>query len=132
MVTAIDAMIAAMNAVINRGKFITLEGIEGVGKSTALETIVDALDTAGINVVATREPGGTRLGECLRSTLLDPAIGTISADSELLLMFAARAEHITSVIQPALDAGRWVVSDRSHVWVVQPQAEGVGCLLGRL
>lgn len=92
-----------------RGKFITLEGIDGAGKSTHLGWLVDTLRSRGREVVQTREPGGTPLGEKLRALLLhDP----MDQDTETLLMFAARREHIAKVIRPALDAGRWVVSDR--------------------
>lgn len=92
-----------------RGKFITLEGIDGAGKSTHLGWLVDTLRGRGREVVQTREPGGTPLGEKLRGLLLhDP----MDQDTETLLMFAARREHIAKVIRPALDAGRWVVSDR--------------------
>lgn len=92
-----------------RGKFITLEGIDGAGKSTHLGWLVDTLRGRGREVVQTREPGGTPLGEKLRALLLhDP----MDQDTETLLMFAARREHIAKVIGPALDAGRWVVSDR--------------------
>ncbi|HMX16408.1 MAG TPA: dTMP kinase [Rhodocyclaceae bacterium] len=92
-----------------RGKFITLEGIDGAGKSTHLGWLVDTLRSRGREVVQTREPGGTPLGEKLRALLLhDP----MDQDTETLLMFAARREHIAKVIGPALDAGRWVVSDR--------------------
>ncbi len=95
-----------------RGRFITVEGIEGAGKSSQLGTIHDYLERRGIRAVMTREPGGTRLGEAVRGLLLDPDNRGMSGDAELLLMFAARAEHVARVIRPALEAGRWVVSDR--------------------
>lgn len=90
-------------------KFITFEGVDGAGKSTHLEWFADALRQRGYDVVVTREPGGTPLGERLRELLLNQemCIGT-----EALLMFAARMEHIEQVIKPALHAGKWVVSDR--------------------
>ncbi|MBL8492025.1 MAG: dTMP kinase [Rhodocyclaceae bacterium] len=92
-----------------RGKFITLEGIDGAGKSTHLAWLVDTLRVRGLQVVRTREPGGTPLGEKLRALLLsDP----MDQDTETLLMFAARREHLAQVILPALAAGHWVVSDR--------------------
>ncbi len=97
---------------MNRGKFITLEGGEGVGKSTCMAFVLDELAQLGVEALATREPGGTALGETLRGVLLDPTIGAISDSAELLLMFAARAEHITQVIEPALATGQWVISDR--------------------
>lgn len=94
------------------GRFITFEGTEGAGKSTALATIAEWLISRGVDLVVSREPGGTILGEKLRSLLLDPKTGNLSAESELLLMFAARAEHIRQVIQPAIAAGKWVLCDR--------------------
>lgn len=93
------------------GKFITLEGIDGAGKSTQLAWIVELLEQAGHAVVVTREPGGTPLGEQLRALLLDKSM-TMHAETEALLMFAARREHLDKVILPALQQGRWVVSDR--------------------
>jgi dTMP kinase len=94
---------------MSRGKFITLEGIDGAGKSTHIGTVADLLRSRGKEVVVTREPGGTPLGEKLRSVLLSEKL---NIDTETLLMFAARGEHIARVIAPALAAGRWVVSDR--------------------
>ncbi len=95
-----------------RGRFITLEGGEGAGKSTLLAGLEAWLRAQGLAVLRTREPGGTALGEALRVILLDAARAPISAEAELLLMFAARAELVRSVIQPALGAGQWVLSDR--------------------
>lgn len=94
-----------------RGRFITLEGTEGAGKSTMVPVIVSQLESAGLEVVRTREPGGTPLGEQLRSILLDNP-QPIHADAELLLMFAARAQLIATTIEPALARGAWVVCDR--------------------
>lgn len=94
-----------------KGRFVTLEGIEGAGKSGALEHLRALLAAAGVEAVATREPGGTALGEALRALLLGHREG-MDADTELLLMFAARAEHLAQVIRPALAAGRWVLCDR--------------------
>lgn len=94
-----------------QGKFITLEGIDGAGKSTQLAWIVELLRRAGLQAVATREPGGTPLGEQLRALLLDKSI-TMHAETEALLMFAARREHIDKVILPAIMQGQWVISDR--------------------
>jgi dTMP kinase len=90
-------------------KFITFEGIDGAGKSTHLAWFSDALRRRGLEVVVTREPGGTALGEQLREILLNQSM---SMGTEALLMFAARLEHIEQVIKPALRAGKWVVSDR--------------------
>ncbi len=95
-----------------RGRFITVEGIEGAGKSTQMAAIREYLSAQGVRVVVTREPGGTRLGEAVRALLLDPGNRGMSSDTELLLVFAARAEHLHKVIVPALEAGDWVLSDR--------------------
>lgn len=94
------------------GKFISIEGIEGAGKSTQLSFIRTFLQQRGKTVVVTREPGGTELGEQIRELLLTPRESGMSHDAELLLMFAARAEHIEQVITPALKQGHWVVCDR--------------------
>jgi len=96
---------------MKQGKFITLEGIDGAGKSTQLAWIVELLQRAGLQAVVTREPGGTELGERLRAVLLDKSM-TMHAETEALLMFAARREHLDKVILPALQQGQWVISDR--------------------
>jgi dTMP kinase len=95
-----------------RGAFITLEGGEGVGKSTNLAFVATHLESRGVEVLATREPGGTPLGETIRRWVLDGDHGALSAEVEALLMFAARAQHLDAVIRPALAARRWVVCDR--------------------
>lgn len=95
-----------------RGRFITLEGSEGSGKSTNLAYIHQQLQESGIDVVLTREPGGTPLGEQIRELLLDHKQSAMSSDTELLLMFAARAQHLHELILPALEAGKWVLCDR--------------------
>jgi dTMP kinase len=95
-----------------RGAFISLEGVEGVGKSTNVAFAADAVRSAGYDVVTTREPGGTQLGERVRDWILNGDHGTLSPEIEALLMFAARARHLDEVIRPALAAGRWVVCDR--------------------
>lgn len=95
-----------------RGRFITVEGGEGAGKSTNIDWIAGRLRAAGHDVVLTREPGGTSLGEEVRSLLLGHREDGMSADAELLLMFAARAEHLARVIEPALARGDWVICDR--------------------
>ena len=95
-----------------RGKFITLEGGEGVGKTTNLVFIREYLQQHNIPVVMTREPGGTVVAEKIRHLLLDKDSETISEQAELLLIFAARAQHIKHVIEPALALGEWVVCDR--------------------
>lgn len=92
-----------------QGKFITLEGIDGAGKSTHHAWLIDFLQRQGKEVVATREPGGTSLGEKLRALLLSEPM---HLETEALLMFAARREHLDKLILPALAAGKWVVSDR--------------------
>ena len=97
---------------MKKGKFITLEGGEGLGKSTNLVFIQQWLAQHNISVVVTREPGGTALAEKLRQLLLDNHAENISEKTELLLMFAARAQHISQVILPALQRGDWVLSDR--------------------
>ncbi len=97
---------------MNRGKFITLEGSEGAGKSTSLTYIQTLLADADIAHISTREPGGTAIGEQVRDLLLQGRGHGMGSDTELLLMFAARAEHLEKVIRPALTAGKWVVCDR--------------------
>jgi dTMP kinase len=92
-----------------RGKFITLEGMDGAGKSTHIPNIIAQLEATGVEVVSTREPGGTTLGEQLRELLLHDAM---HPETETLLMFAARREHIANVITPALKRGAYVLSDR--------------------
>lgn len=95
-----------------RGRFIAVEGGEGAGKSTQIDAMMTFLRAHGIDVVGTREPGGTALGEQVRSLLLDPKNTDTCDDAELLLVFAARAQHIKRVIGPALNGGTWVVCDR--------------------
>lgn len=107
-----------------RGKFITLEGMDGAGKSTHIAAIVAALEARGLEVIATREPGGTPLGEQLRILLLHE---TMHAETETLLMFASRREHIASLIEPALARGAYVLSDRftDATYAYQCGAKGV-------
>jgi dTMP kinase len=95
-----------------RGKFITLEGGEGVGKTTNVPFIKNYLQSLNIPVVVTREPGGTRLAEKIRELLLQSNDELLTSHAEILLMFAARAQHLNHVIKPALDEGRWVLCDR--------------------
>ena len=106
------------------GKFITLEGMDGAGKSTHIPTIIKSLEARGIEVISTREPGGTKLGEQLRELLLHEAM---HAETETLLMFAARREHIATVIEPALERGAYVLSDRftDATYAYQSGAKGV-------
>ena len=94
------------------GKFITFEGIEGVGKSTNIEHFVNAVKEAGHKVVVTREPGGTAIAERIRDIVAEHGDEVIPDVAELLLIFAARAIHIENLIRPALEAGTWVVCDR--------------------
>ena len=98
-----------MSPSTKRGKFITFEGIDGAGKSSHIAGVVDLLRAHGMNVVATREPGGTPLGEKLRELLLHEEM---HLETEALLMFAARREHLACIIEPALARGDWVVCDR--------------------
>lgn len=95
-----------------RGKFISLEGGEGAGKSTLLTGLHAHVERQGVQLVQTREPGGTALGEAIRAIVLDPEQRGMAAETELLLMFASRAQLVREVIEPALAAGRWVLCDR--------------------
>lgn len=97
---------------IPRGKFITVEGTEGVGKTTNLEYIKSWLQRNNIDFIATREPGGTPLAEQLRELLLQPRNEAVAEKAELLMVFAARAQHLNQVIKPALERGAWVLCDR--------------------
>jgi dTMP kinase len=97
---------------VKQGYFITLEGGEGAGKSTNLRFVQQCLEAAGKPVVMTREPGGTALGEALRAVLLNAHQSPVEPMAELLMMFAARAQHVEEVIKPALAEGCWVVCDR--------------------
>ncbi len=94
------------------GKFITVEGIEGAGKTTCMQVVTEVIEHQCIKAIHTREPGGTDLGEDLRNLLLGHKHTGMSDDAELLMMFAARAEHIAQKIKPALDDGKWVLCDR--------------------
>ena len=97
---------------MSKGKFITIDGVEGAGKSTQIDLICSYLHRKGIEVVRTREPGGTEVGEKIRSVLLDVENQEMHSDTELLLMFSSRNELIQNKIIPALNDGHWVVSDR--------------------
>lgn len=94
------------------GKFITIEGTEGVGKTTNIEFIKQWLNENNIDFIATREPGGTPLAEQLRGLLLQPRDEAVDETAELLMVFAARAQHLNQVIIPALEQGKWVLCDR--------------------
>ncbi len=110
---------------MSRGKFITLEGMDGAGKTTHLEWLRDKLTARGVPLTVTREPGGTPLGEALRKLLLD-SHDPRHPDTEALLMFAARHEHIAQVIEPALSAGHCVLCDRFTDATYAYQAGGSG------
>ena len=116
---------------MKQGKFITLEGIDGAGKSTQLAWIVELLQRAGLQTVLTREPGGTALGERLRELLLDKSF-FMYPETEALLMFAARREHVGRVIVPALAQGQWVISDRFTDASFAYQGGGRGVDTGKL
>jgi dTMP kinase len=128
-----------------RGRLITVEGVEGAGKTTAIRAIGDHLAAYDRSVSFTREPGGTPLGESLRGLLLDQEGGSaITPETELLLMFASRAQHVAEVIEPALRRGQWVVCDRftdasyayqgggrgiEEAWIADLEARTVGSLV---
>lgn len=114
---------------MSRGKFITLEGIDGAGKSSHHAWLAEMLARRGIEVVLTREPGGTPLGETLRGLLLKHEM---HLETEALLMFASRREHLAQVIVPALEAGKWVVSDRFSDASFAYQGGGRGISADRL
>ena len=95
-----------------QGKFITIEGSEGAGKSTNIRFVQDYLSSKDIEFISTREPGGTEISEKIRDLLLDKSNTSLCDDAELLLMFAARAQHLNELIIPALESGKWVISDR--------------------
>ena len=111
-----------------RGLFITVEGGEGVGKSTNMAYLEDFLREHGVDLVVTREPGGTRLGEDIRQLLLEVRDESVSGMTELLLIFAARAQHIAERIEPALAAGKWVLCDRctDATYAYQGGGRGLG------
>ena len=96
----------------SKGGFITIEGVEGVGKSTNIKLIASLLEERGIDYVLTREPGGTVLAEKVRKLLLDKDDSSMAERTELLLMFAARCQHVEELIKPALIAGTWIICDR--------------------
>src|SRR5690606_23610854 len=101
-----------MSALPMHRRFVSLEGGEGAGKTTVINALRAALCADGSDVVCTREPGGTPLAELIRGLLLDPAHEPAAAETELLLMFAARAQHVRETIRPALERGAWVLCDR--------------------
>lgn len=114
------------------GLFITLEGPEGAGKSTNRDYLAERLESAGCEVLLTREPGGTPLAERIRELLLEPSAEPMAADTELLLVFAARAQHLAQVIRPALAAGKVVLCDRFTDATYAYQGGGRGLSLERI
>jgi len=114
------------------GKFITFEGIEGAGKSTQVVNLQNYLQENNIDCVLTREPGGTEVAEVIRAVLLDKQLPAMHSDTELLLMFAARAEHLHKKILPALKQGQWVLCDRFTDASYAYQGYGRGIDLNRL
>ncbi len=117
---------------MKRGVFITLEGGEGAGKSTNATWLADYLRSQGKTVLVTREPGGTEVAEAIREVLLSPELPGMNADTELLLMFAARNEHLQSKILPALGQGTWVICDRFTDATYAYQGYGRGISLARI
>ncbi len=105
-------MSASAPGIASHARFVSLEGGEGAGKTTVLDALREALRAGGDEVVSTREPGGTPLAELIRGLLLDPSHEPPSAEAELLLMFAARAQNVGETIRPALERGAWVLCDR--------------------
>lgn len=114
------------------GKFIAVEGSEGAGKTTQLAFMRECLERAGRQVVSTREPGGTALGEAIRDLLLSHRHNGMAITTETLLMFAARAEHLDKVIRPALAAGHWVLCDRFTDATYAYQGGGRGLALEKI
>jgi len=114
------------------GKFITIEGGEGVGKSSNIAFILSYLKEKNIDVVSTREPGGTELSEKIRDLLLDAKNKSMVSDAELLLMFAARAQHLEELIKPTLQQGKWVLCDRFTDATYAYQGGGRGISLSRI
>ena len=117
---------------MTRGVFITLEGGEGAGKSTNASWLADYLRSCGKTVLVTREPGGTEVAEAIRAVLLSPDLPGMNADTELLLMFAARNEHLHTKILPALAQGTWVICDRFTDATYAYQGYGRGISLSRI
>jgi dTMP kinase len=115
-----------------RGRFIVLEGIEGAGKSSQMAPLMSYLEGQRIHAIATREPGGSPVAERIRTLLLDRANAGMSPDAELLLVFAARAEHLARVIVPALESGTWVLCDRFTDATYAYQGGGRGIDPGRI
>ncbi len=115
-----------------KGRFVTFEGGEGAGKSTVLGAVRELLERRAVGHRLTREPGGTPLGEAIRTLVLDPDHPMMSPEAETLLMFASRAQHVVETIRPALEAGLWVVSDRFTDASFAYQAGGRGMPVERI
>lgn len=115
-----------------KGYFITFEGVDGAGKSTHLKAAQEVLEARGYETLALREPGGTAMGEAIRSLVLDPAYGDTAAETELLLMCAARAQLVRTVIKPALEEGKAVLCDRFTDSTIAYQGYGRGLDLTRI
>ncbi len=118
--------------IATRGRFITFEGIEGAGKSSQIAPLAEWLRARGLAVVTTREPGGSPIAERIRTLLLDRSNTGMDGTAELLLVFAARAEHLAKVIAPALAAGTWVLCDRFTDATYAYQGGGRGVNAGRI
>jgi len=116
---------------MNRGRFVAFEGAEGVGKTTQIRLLVSFLERAGIPSVVTREPGGTSIGEGIRDLVLRSG-GPVPAETELLLILAARAAFVREVVAPTLAAGKWVLSDRFDLSTFAYQGHGRGIDLDRI
>lgn len=112
-----------------RGLFITFEGLEGVGKSTAIRHFVELLKSRGIDCVQTREPGGTAIAESIREVVLSHHDESLAEETELLLMFAARTQNVRHIVRPALDRGTWVICDRFTDATLAYQGYGRGIAL---
>ncbi len=125
-----NATTPTMTELRQHPRFITLEGGEGAGKTTVLGALRDTLQQSGFEVISTREPGGTPLAEQIRELLLTPGHEKPAAETELLLMFAARAQHVRETILPALDRGAWVLCDRFTDSSYAYQGGGRGLDLG--
>jgi len=117
---------------MNKGKFITLEGSEGAGKTTAIDAICEWAKNTGIETGITREPGGTPTAEKIRELLLDKNNNAILPDTELLLMFAARAQHLRELILPAIEQGKWIICDRFTDATYAYQGGGRGISMERI
>lgn len=115
-----------------KGRFITLEGGEGAGKSTCLDVIAEHLRARGVALHVTREPGGTPLAEAIRALLLQKREEPVAAEAELLLVFAARAQHLAQVIRPALARGEWILCDRFTDATYAYQGGGRGLPVARI